>query len=647
VNPFLAATSRVILWAACAATISAIGGREARSAQAVRSVLTFHYDAQRTGWNHFETLLTPANVAGGQFGLVHQVLLDEQVDAQPLLAAAVKIGGKTEQVLYIVTENDTIYAIGAATGEILFSRNLGPAVSMSALPGHCNNNSALVGINSTPVIDLAASTLYVMAYTYVNNKSPTWNLYALDLATLADKVPPAVVAASAPLTDGSTYRFNAAVSRQRPALLEANGNIYAGFGSFCDIESQVQRGFVLGWQAGSLTPLPANRIDDRQAHSANGFFLSDVWMSGNGIAANGAGRLFFTTGNSDPSGTSYDPVTNLSESVVKLAPDLSRVEGFFTPSDSQFGVKTLDQTDNDFGSGGVTLLPPQPGTATLLAVAAGKVGQMYLLNRNALGGYAGNGVNRVLGAYPISQCWCGESYFTGADGIGRVVSSGGGPLMVWRVQTAPQPSLVRESQSQPVPQGAQDGGFFTTISSNGTANPIIWAVGRPQSAANDTVTLYAYDPVAAAGGATDWLYVATAGTWPNLGGNANIVPVVANGRVYVASYKELDIFGLGAAKTRMAALIHPAPPPRPPLAPGEHEIYGTIRTLGDGRMTLRTRTGTRVAVAVRAAIDAHLSVDLHQGRTVRVIGRRDGAGLLQASSIVKAKPSPLAWPTDR
>jgi hypothetical protein len=201
-----------------------------------------------------------------------------------------------------------------------------------------------------------------------------------------------------------------------------------------------------------------------------------------------------------------------------------------------------------------------------------------------------------------------------------------------------------------VPQGAQDGGFFTTVSSNGTANPIIWAVGRPLSATNDAVTLYAYDPVAAAGGAANWLYVATAGTWPNLNGDADIVPVVANGRVYVASYKELDIFGLAAAAaaTRTAAAtMHPAPPPRPPLAPGEHEIYGTIRTLGDGRMTLATRTGTAVAVAVRAAIDAHLSVDLQQGKTVRVIGRPDAEGLLHASSIVKAKPSPLAWPADR
>jgi hypothetical protein len=40
------------------------------------------------------------------------------------------------------------------------------------------------------------------------------------------------------------------------------------------------------------------------------------------------------------------------------------------------------------------------------------------------------------------------------------------------------------------------------------------------------------------------LFSATAGTWPNYGGDSNQVPMIANGMVYVASYKQLDIFGL-------------------------------------------------------------------------------------------------------
>ena len=40
------------------------------------------------------------------------------------------------------------------------------------------------------------------------------------------------------------------------------------------------------------------------------------------------------------------------------------------------------------------------------------------------------------------------------------------------------------------------------------------------------------------------LFHANAGVWPNYGGDSNQVPVVANGKVYVASDKQLQIFGL-------------------------------------------------------------------------------------------------------
>ena len=35
-----------------------------------------------------------------------------------------------------------------------------------------------------------------------------------------------------------------------------------------------------------------------------------------------------------------------------------------------------------------------------------------------------------------------------------------------------------------------------------------------------------------------------AGKWPNITGNANLVPVVADGQVFVASNLQLRIFGL-------------------------------------------------------------------------------------------------------
>src|SRR5262249_9366970 len=108
-------------------------------AEAERSVLTFYYDTSRTGWNNREVSLTPSNVGGSGFGwLLPSVNLDEQVDAQPLLAHAVSA---TSEVLYTATENNTVYAIDPTTGNILSARNLGTPVPMSVLPGKCINNS--------------------------------------------------------------------------------------------------------------------------------------------------------------------------------------------------------------------------------------------------------------------------------------------------------------------------------------------------------------------------------------------------------------------------------------------------------------------------------------------------------------------------
>jgi Domain of unknown function (DUF5666) len=361
-------------------------------------------------------------------------------------------------------------------------------------------------------------------------------------------------------------------------------------------------------------------------------------MSGYAPAADPAGYLYFATGNSDPSGTKYSTQYNLSESIVKLSPDLTTVAGFFTPSDASNNVQYLDQQDLDTGSGGVMLLPDQGGTTPHLAVQAGKVGPMYLLNRDNLGGYDPSGTNHVLGTYPIGPCWCGASYFQGADGAGRVVSSGGTKIIIWKLQTSPTPTLFQESQSTDL-QSGQDSGFFTTVSSNGTGNTIIWAVGRPVNANPAYVTLYAFDSNA------NQLYPATAGnpatagTWPNTSGNANIVPVVANGHVYVASYKNLAIFGIGPA-------VPLAIPAAPQPAITQHELYGTITALNSPSLTVETRTGARVTVDASAAIAADQSIELSLDKNVLVVGDYNQSMVLLATSITRAKNNPNVWPPD-
>jgi hypothetical protein len=514
----------------------------AHIAPAQTAVTTYHNDNYRTGWNSAESALTPTTVGTSSFGLLAKVAVDEQVDAQPLVVPGVNItAGKNQgihDVAYIATGNDTVYAIDADAGTVLLSQNLGKPVTW---PLGCNNNGPNVGIDSTPVIDVSSNTIYLIAYTQ-DSTGPAYRIHALDLGNLTDKVTPTVVSASHTLTNGTTFTFNATYQRQRPGLLLANGNVYAGFGSFCDYSANLSRGWLLGWNAATLAPLSANRLNNQQATSPDTFFLSSIWMSGYGLAADDSGNIVFVTGNSDYSGTTYDGVSNIQESVVKVSSDLTTVVDLFTPSNQS----ALDQGDVDFGSGGVLVLPDQPGSTPHLAVAAGKYGSLYLMNEDKLGGYS-TIKNNVLGTYQVGACWCGESYFVDPnDGAARVVSSGGQDVMVWKLQTSPSPKLAGVTHS-PALRSGQFPGFFTSVSSNGNATPIIWALTRPLSQSSTAVGLYAFNPESG-GKVMTLLFHANAGAWPNFGGDLNQVPVVANGKVYVATDKQLQIFGLKPQK---------------------------------------------------------------------------------------------------
>jgi hypothetical protein len=329
---------------------------------------------------------------------------------------------------------------------------------------------------------------------------------------------------------------------------------------------------------------------------------------------------------------------DIQESVVRLSPDLSAMQSFFTPAN----YATLDGGDLDLGSGGVLLVPFQtPGPVHRLAVAGGKDGHLYVLDRDALGGYSPAG-NNALGTVAMGYCWCGESYFVGADLVPRIVTSGNRQIVSWRLQTAPAVALTQESASPVIPS-VQDPGLFTTVSSNGTAanSAVVWTVTRPATRSPATVSLDALDP---ANGAI--LFSAVAGTWPSVDGNANIVPTVFNGRVYVASFGQLAIFGLLPAGSK--ARIALAPQARVGAGePGVHEVYGVVETArGGSRFLLRARRGRYVIDAAPAA-RAALLITLYAGEAVLVRGRFRTPNSLEAISVARAKSSPESWAPDR
>ena len=157
---------------------------------------------------------------------------------------------------------------------------------------------------------------------------------------------------------------------------------------------------LLGWQAGTLAPLAANRVFNTQASSPNNYFMSPIWMSGFGPSTNDLGNILVITGNSDPSGTTYDGVTSIQESVIKVSPDLSTVLDLLPHS-----IGHVDQT-RTMGTSAPeesSVVPDQAGSYPHLAVAAGKSGTMFLMNGDNLGGYSST-TNNVLGKYAIGAC---------------------------------------------------------------------------------------------------------------------------------------------------------------------------------------------------------------------------------------------------
>jgi hypothetical protein len=443
--------------------------------------------------------------------------------------------------------------------------------------------------------------------------------------------------------------------------------VYAAFASFCDYHASYlnttppppgtpnathhsSRGWLFGWDASTLTRLSANELTDTQVDSTTHFFLSSIWMSGYGIASDGA-DIYFATGNSDcnwevspeqcPSTSTWDGnktvPTNIQESVVRLsATDLTTFHGVFSPSNRL----TLDQQDADLGSGGVLLLQP-PKFPLGLAVAGGKDGRLFVLQRNTP---AGLSLLQTLNG--SGSCWCGPSYFIGEDTTPRVVTSHGTALLTWDVNNASSPSLSPDGSAN-VNGSGQDGGFFTSVScqsadgttstpcNSGTA--IIWAVGRPHSPGT-TVTLYAFKAQADSGTLTN-LYKADFGSWPHTGGNANIVPVVANGKVYVVSNKQLAIFGLTTGVAAVATAGKAPDQGDVANLPYKHVKSGMVESFDGTILILDGRGQSRYKIdASQAILDGQVGTPLVAGVVVTAVSNlQPKGGILPAEAIFRAK----------
>ncbi|HEY4901923.1 MAG TPA: hypothetical protein VIH89_00480 [Candidatus Sulfotelmatobacter sp.] len=628
------------------------------------NVLTYRADNLRTGWFSSETQLTVAKVNTTSFGLLTSVPLDGRVDGEPLYVSQQMIQGKgVHNVVYVATENNSVYAIDAAKGTILWHKTFGTPVPYT-YKNNDDNVYPVMGILSTPVIDLTLGNIYFVSDTY-NGKTDAFTLHAISLSTGLATIKAVTIQVSATLSDGTTWKLNPKYHLQRPGLLEANGAIYVSFGSTGDTVPAQSRGVIVRYDASSLLQLGSD-LENSLHVPANPYYLSSIWQSGYAPASDSNGDVYFSTGNSSPNQPSYSANFNRPQSVVHLSGDLSTLLDSFTPSN----YFQLDQQDLDLGSGATILLPDQPGSIPHFAIAGGKDGRAFLLNRDSLGGYTQSGSDNVLQTVQQGACWCGPGYFTGADGNPYVLTGGGSGIISWQLQLTPTPQLVQKSATTfGIANGLPwYGGSIPVVSSNGTiaGTAIVWVLQKPQTSSDTNpgtpLTLLAFD----ASNLQKQIVSIQAGNWTHaIISNANLLPTVANGKVYVASNLQLNIFGLLPPKgtADYAALPHVTKPANPDVvtcSPAEtplaelgtstsatHELYGKVCRIGQTEVQVSLRDGKSIVIDTTHATIRLRRATLVPGRTVHVIASIDQKGVAHASQMSPMHTSSLELPADR
>jgi len=493
-------------------------------------------DDGRTGWYPSPASPTPATVQSSYAQRFITPVLG-QVYAQPVIS---------EDNLIVATERDQLSALNPRNGHIRWSRQLGQPSSESEVG--CPDLNPWVGITSTPVVDPATGLVYVMAYTdgtlaNYHPEAPSFKLHAIDPATGNEASGFPVTITGSAQNDPSVV-FNPRQHYQRPALLLENGVIYAGFGSHCD--SPPYQGWVFGIStAGAIE----TRWTDEVAPNSGG----GIWQAGGGLAADSNGDLIVSAGNgpAPPQGTlgTAAPGT-LGSSIFRLHVN---GDGTLTPTDffTPYDAAILTAQDLDVGSGGSVVLPDSMGsTATPhLALAVAKSGDLFLLNRDALGGAgtASNGGDAVVARLHLGKAifstpalWPGNNliYVTvtspwGARALEAVKITGGASSSI---------AVVGRSSAE-----FSFGSGSPVVSSQGTAkgSSVVW-VSRCEVSYCGLASLDAY----AAGPLNGVL--SKVGSWPLPKGTKYTQPMVANGIAYVAAGANIVAVGPRLAATQTA-----------------------------------------------------------------------------------------------
>jgi hypothetical protein len=567
-------------------------------------VTTYHNDLASSGQNVTETTLTPLNVSTSVFGKKFTTSVDGQVYAQPLYVPGqnITIGANqgVHNVVYVATEHDSLYAIDANNGTILWQDSFilpeaalqaGGTVTVTTVPNGDVNSSDInpqIGITGTPVIDQATGFLFLVAKTkqVVNNvtTSPHY-VQVLYKVSLADGTFTSTVIGDTTNTSGTyTYNvgpyvldahaqgaghvtatingsskvvvyFNALRQHNRGALLLNNGNVYIPFASHGD--NTPYHGWILGYSESTLAPSAVLNLNPDGSDDG-------VWEGGGRIAMDPQGYMYVETGNGTFDTTlaaktgfniGFPQYGDYGDSFVKIGLDPTtnqsnqningwglQVVDYFTPQNQA----SLSSADQDLGSGGPLILPDSVGSASHphLLIGSGKGGVLYLIDRDNMGEFHSSTdsiVQEVAGGLSAAGSYGTAAFFN--DGTTSRIYYGGKSdnLKAFTISSA---SLNTTPAKSPDTFGLQ--GDTPSISANGSSNGVVWAIDGGSS------QLRAYNVTPSGSpAALQEIYTSGQNSARDALGTAVkfTAPTVADGQVFVGTSSTLVAYGQIASPT--------------------------------------------------------------------------------------------------
>ena len=518
------------------------------------NVVTANYNYARTNANLNETALNTLNVNSTQFGKLFSVPVTGKINAQPLYVQNVTISGKAHNVVYVVTHHNDVYAFDAdAQGDALWHVNLGPAV-----PGADYSVADLdeVGILSTPVIDPAGGTMYVVANTKESGNY-FYRLHALDLSSGIEKLGgPTVIQATVPGAhfdaQNGQLSFNPSHHLQRAGLMLLNSVVYIGFGSHSD--NELWHGWFLGYNAANIQQQVS------AISAAPSGWGAAIWQGGRAPAVDGQGNIYWATGN----GT-FDGTSNFGESLVKLdtSTGIPKITDWFAPDN----WISLNDLDNDLGSCGPVL------TSFGGVIAGGKEGVIYLVDPKNMG-HTQSGNGQILQHFQaIGFGIYNMAYWDRRGGPVLYLRANGDAVKAFKI-------VNNRFQTTPASQAGFTGGLpfdGMAVSANGSAafSGILWVTMTKDPNQNSAGTLHALN----ASDLTQELWNSDANpSRDSLGTLAKFTaPTIANGKVYVPTFSgQLMVYGLLSQKPVLGAVVNSASGLGGAMAPGEIvTLYGS------------------------------------------------------------------------